>query len=218
METTRITAIRHGETDWNVERRLQGHKDIALNARGQWQAQRVGAALAQETVDSIYSSDLQRAHATARAIQQARAGSAGVVPALHLDQGLRERAFGSFEGQTYEAIAAQWPEESRRWRQRDPDFAPPGGESPLQTQARVAQCVQAIAERHPGQSIVLVTHGGVLDMLYRLATGQSVNAARSWELGNAAINRLLWTGHSLSLIGWSDSRHLDEATLDETSV
>jgi len=212
LGATRIVAVRHGETDWNVDTRIQGQLDIGLNDKGRWQAQRVAEALADETLDAIYSSDLVRAFATAQAIAAAQADG-GLVVQPH--SGLRERAFGKFEGHTYAAIEAQWPEESRLWRIRDPDFAPPGGESPLRVMARVAQTVDDIAARHPNQQIALVAHGGVMDMLYRLATQQSVSAPRTWELGNTSINRLLWTPEGLTLVGWSDTRHLDGAQRDE---
>ncbi len=207
MVSTRIIAVRHGETDWNVATRLQGHTDIALNANGQWQATQVARALADEALDRVYSSDLSRARSTAQAIaDHNRHPSAREV---HVHPGLRERAFGVFEGHTYEAIAAQWPEDSLRWKRREPDFAPGGGESPAQLMARVQQTLDALAAPHLGGQIALVAHGGVLDVLYRLATRQSVSAPRTWELGNAAINRLLWTPDGLSLVGWGDTRHLE---------
>jgi probable phosphoglycerate mutase len=209
---TRIIAVRHGETDWNVDTRIQGQLDIGLNDKGRWQAQRVAQALAEEALDAVYSSDLSRAFATAQAIAAAQAD--GALP-VQAHSGLRERGFGKFEGHTYAAIEAQWPDEARLWRIRDPHFAPDGGESPVQVMQRVGQAVNAIAERHPDQQIVLVAHGGVMDMLYRLATQQSVSAPRTWELGNTAINRLLWTPEALTLVGWSDTRHLDGAQRDE---
>jgi probable phosphoglycerate mutase len=209
---TRIIAVRHGETDWNVDTRIQGQIDIALNDKGRWQAQRVAQALAEDAVDAVYSSDLSRAYATAQAIAAAQTSLA--LP-VQTHQGLRERGFGKFEGHTYAAIQEQWPEESRLWRIRDPHFAPDGGESPVQVIERVAQAVSDIAAHHLGQQIVLVAHGGVMDMLYRLATQQSVSAPRTWELGNTAINRLLWTPDGLTLVGWSDTRHLDGAQRDE---
>lgn len=216
MAATRIVAVRHGETAWNVDTRIQGQLDIGLNKRGMWQAQRVGQALADEAIDHIYSSDLSRAHTTAQAIAQlANLPSARTV---RLHSGLRERGFGTFEGQTWAAIAEQWPEESRRWKQRDPHFAPPGGETPTQLLARVSRTVEEIAAQHLGEHIVLVAHGGVMDMLYRLATRQELHAPRTWELGNAAINRLLWTPDALTLVGWADTGHLDESTLDESST
>ena len=211
----RITAVRHGETAWNVDTRIQGQIDIGLNARGQWQAQQLGAALAEHGLNHIYTSDLARAHHTALAI----AKHAGIAPqAVALHAGLRERAFGVFEGRTHAEIEAQWPQDALRWRQRVPDWAPQGGESPLQLRQRVAQTVAHIAARHPGEHIALVAHGGVLDMLYRLATGQKVNAVRTWELGNCAINRLLWTPEGLTLVGWADTGHLEAAARDETTA
>ena len=136
--------------------------------------------------------------------------------ALHT--GLRERGFGIFEGQTYAQISQDWPEESRRWRQRDPHFAPQGGETLTQLRERIHHTVNILAEQHIGEQIVLVAHGGVMDALYRLATGQDIESPRTWDLGNAAINRLLWTRDGLTLVGWSDTRHLDEAALDEASA
>lgn len=216
IESTRITAVRHGETAWNVDTRIQGQLDIGLNDRGLWQAQRVGAALADEPIDTIYSSDLIRAHHTAQAI--ARLNCNPLARNVHLHPGLRERGFGTFEGKTWADIETHWPEESKRWRQRDPHFAPPGGETPLQLHARVSHTLNALASRHLGQHIVLVAHGGVLDILYRLATAQPLHAARTWELGNAAINRLLWTGESVTLVGWGDARHLEDSALDESTT
>lgn len=216
MSATRIIAIRHGETAWNVDTRIQGQLDIDLNDKGRWQAQRVAQALADETIHHVYSSDLSRARATAHAIAQHATEPTAREVQLHT--GLRERGFGTFEGQTWADIETHWPEESRRWRQRDPHFAPPGGETPLQVRARVAQTVNAIASQHPGQQIVLVAHGGVMDVLYRLATSQELSAPRTWELGNASINRLLWTPDALTLVGWSDTRHLDGSALDESST
>lgn len=216
MEATRIIAIRHGETAWNVDTRLQGHTDIGLNDRGQWQAQRVALALAEENVDAIYSSDLSRAHATAQAIAQRNTQLTQKQVPTHT--GLRERGFGIFEGQTYAEIASNFPEESERWRTRDPHFAPPGGESLLQLRERIARTVTELASRHVGQQIVIVAHGGVMDALYRLATQLDVAAPRTWGLGNAAINRLLWTPDGLTLVGWADDYHLDDAFADDSAT
>lgn len=216
MSPTRIIAVRHGETAWNVDTRIQGQLDIGLNDKGQWQAERVGQALADEPIARIYASDLMRAHHTALAI--ARHTNNTEAREVHLHKGLRERGFGKFEGHTYAAIEAQWPDESRRWRQREPDFAPEGGESPVQVMARVERTIAELAAPHAGEQIVVVAHGGIMDMLYRLATRQTVSAPRTWELANTAINRLLWTPDGLSLVGWADTRHLDEDALDETGT
>ena len=126
--------------------------------------------------------------------------------------------FGVFEGKTFAEIEAHWPEQARRWRQRDPEFAPEGGESLLQFRQRVTGTAQRLAASHRGEQIVLVGHGGVMDVLYRAATGQELQAPRTWELGNAAINRLLWSEQGFTLVGWSDRRHLEDEPLDETTA
>ncbi len=207
---TRIILIRHGETDWNTQTRIQGHIDIALNRRGRWQAQRLGAALADQGLAAVYSSDLQRARETAQAVADASGLSVQVSPTL------RERAFGSFEGHTFAEIEAQWPEQAMRWRRRDPSFGPPGGETLQAFFERSLQAVHDLAAAHHGQAVAMVAHGGVLDCLYRAATGQSLGAARTWAMANAGINRLLRAGDVLTLVGWADVSHLDdEPTLDE---
>jgi probable phosphoglycerate mutase len=211
-EPTRILAIRHGETAWNVDTRIQGHLNIPLNATGHWQAKRLGQALAAEKIAAIYASDLSRAHETA--LYVSRASGIPVVPEL----GLRERGFGDFEGRTFAEIEIALPDQAARWRKRDPAFAPTGGESLLQVQERVLATVDRLAKAHPGELIVMVGHGGVMDVLYRAATRLDLQAARTWLLGNTAVNRLLWTPEGLSLVGWSDTQHLADAVLDESST
>jgi probable phosphoglycerate mutase len=210
MQATRIIAVRHGETAWNVDTRIQGHLDIALNDTGHWQARQVARALADEPLAAVYSSDLQRAHATAQAIAQASGAP------LVAEPGLRERRFGELEGRTFAEIEAELPEQARRWRQRDPHFAPAGGETLVQLRERIAATTHRLAAQHTEQLIVLVAHGGVLDMLYRLATGLDLQAPRTWLVTNASINRLLWTPQGLTLVGWADTQHLDTGSRDET--
>jgi probable phosphoglycerate mutase len=213
MQATRIIALRHGETDWNVDTRIQGTLDIDLNETGRWQARRAAQALSKEEIDAVYSSDLLRAWDTACTIATTIGQEAQAV------QTLRERSFGIFEGRTFLEIEATWPEQTLRWRQRDPHWKPEGGESLQELRQRIELAVFSLAERHPGEQIVLVAHGGVLDVMYRLATRQDLQTPRSWNLGNATINRLLWTPEGLSLVGWADTRHLeDDEALDETSA
>ncbi|MGZ5847184.1 MAG: histidine phosphatase family protein [Ramlibacter sp.] len=213
MDPTRIIAIRHGETSWNADARIQGQLDIGLNETGRWQAQRVGQALADEPITAVYSSDLERAQATAQSISEVK----GVPVIPH--EGLRERSFGMFEGRTFDEIHQTWPEHANSWRKRIPEWQPPeGGESLLQLRERVTRTLEQLAARHPGEQIVVVAHGGVLDALYRVATGQDVNSPRTWELPNGAINRLLWTPQGFTLVGWSDTQHLDHAAADENTA
>ena len=210
MQTlTRVIAIRHGETAWNVDTRIQGQLDIPLNDTGRWQARRMAQALADEPLQAIYASDLGRAHQTATALADATG-----LP-VHADIGLRERGFGIFQGLTFKEIEARWPHESERWRKRDPDFGPEGGETLSAFYARCISTAERLAAAHPGETIALVAHGGVMDCLYRAASRIDLRAPRTWQLGNASINRLLYTGDGFTLVGWSDTQHLDAAALDE---
>lgn len=202
-EPTRIFVLRHGQTAWNAGLRIQGQLDLPLDDTGRWQAARAAQALAGEPLAAIYSSDLQRALATAQAL----AASTGAP--IVTDARLRERAFGRFEGLTYAEIHRDFPDEAERWRRREPGFGPGGGEALVPFYARCVDTVCELAAAHPGQAVAVVAHGGVLDCLYRAATGQGLSAPRSWQLGNATINRLLFNGEHLALVGWSDTAHLE---------
>lgn len=210
-EPTRIIAIRHGETTWNVDTRIQGHLDIPLNETGRKQAERMALALADEPISAIYASDLTRAWETAQYL--------ACIQGMEVtrEEGLRERGFGDFEGKTFAEIAALLPDQSMRWRKRDPEFAPAGGESLIALRSRVVATAERLAAAHPGELIAMVGHGGVMDVLYRAATRLDIQAPRTWELGNAAINRLLWTPEGFTLVGWADTQHLDDGTLDDSA-
>ena len=212
MQVTRILAVRHGETAWNRDTRIQGHTDIDLNDQGRLQARRLALALRDEPLAAIYASDLSRARATAQAVADLQGQAVQTHP------GLRERRFGRFEGLTWAEIEAQHPEEALAWRKRHPEVAPPGGESLLQLRERIVSTVQALASRHAGEQIMIVAHGGVLDILYRASTRLDLQAPRTWELPNTAVNRLLWSPEGLSLVGWADTTHLQDAGLDEQSA
>ena len=212
MDSTLILAIRHGETAWNREGRLQGHLNLPLNALGERQAERLGAALADQPIDAIYASDLDRAAVTARHL----AAPHGL--AVRLDERLRERAFGIHEGKLWTEIESGFPEDALRWRRRDPDFEPPGGESLVTLYARCIAVVSELAAAHAGQTIAIVAHGGVMDCLYRAATRIDLQAPRSWVLSNTSINRLLRSPQGFSLVGWNDDQHLQGLTLDDPGV
>lgn len=204
-EATRILAIRHGQTAWNADSRIQGHTDIALDDVGEWQAQRLALALGEDELQAIYSSDLMRARQTAAPL----AAHNGLQS--RVDPGLRERGFGEFEGLSFKQIEQRWPDQAEAWRRRDPDFGARGGEVLRDFRDRVLAAVTRLARSHRGQSIALVTHGGVLDLLYREATRLALDAPRTWQLANASINRLLHSGEGLVLVGWADVGHLEPA-------
>lgn len=205
QDATRILAIRHGQTAWNADGRIQGHTDIALDAHGRWQAEQLALALADEDLQVVYSSDLSRAQQTAMPLARRK----GLQ--VQLEPGLRERGFGEFEGSSFGQIEQRWPEQAAAWRRRDPEFGAPGGEVLREFRERVIASVARLASRHRGQHIALVTHGGVLDLLYREATRVALDAPRTWQLANAGINRLLHAGEGLVLVGWADVGHLEPA-------
>jgi len=211
MQATRLIAVRHGETDWNVQSRLQGQTDVPLNEQGRRQAACLPAALAHDLPDVIYSSDLARALDTARAV----ADSLG-LPVL-TDQGLRERHFGLFEGYTYTEVEERWPDDSARWRRREPNFGPDGGETLQGFYDRSVDALTRIAARHPDSTVMVVAHGGVLDCFYRAASKIALDAPRTWAMPNTGINRLLYTGDAFTLIGWADTGHLGDMARDETN-
>jgi probable phosphoglycerate mutase len=210
---TEILLIRHGETDWNVEKRLQGHCDIALNAEGVRQAAALGHVLRDEPLDAIYSSDLQRARDTAQAIAAVR----GMT--LQTDPGLRERCFGAFEGLVHSEISERYPADFLAWKRRDLDARYTEGERRAETlrefAARALASVARVASMDGHQRIAVVTHGGVLDTLYRHAYGLGYEHARNFDVLNGSINRLQWDGTRFHVLQWADVSHLAQAALDE---
>ena len=211
--STKIILIRHGETAWNAERRLQGHIDIGLNDAGRRQADALAAALAGAPLAAIVASDLRRARQTAQAVADQHD-----LP-VHSDRQLRERCYGGFEGLLYAEIAQRYPSEYAAWQGRDIDAVMPSGarvaESFRQFHARALAAVVNWAERHAGQTIAIVAHGGVLECIYRAALGLPLDTARDFQIFNASINRFSVAGGKCSLKHWGDVAHLAAAAIDE---
>lgn len=199
---TQLVVLRHGETAWNVERRVQGQLDIPLNATGRWQAEKLALALADAGIQALYSSDLQRTLDTAAPLARLTG-----LP-LQQDAQLRERHFGDWQGHTHDELAQRFPEQAQAWRRRDPDFGPPGGETLAAFHARALAAYTRLARDHPGQRVAVFAHGGLLDSLYRAATGQTLQAPGNWVCANARINRVLFHGEGFTLVGWNDDAHL----------
>lgn len=209
--TTRICLVRHGETDWNVERRLQGHEDIPLNKTGVAQARALGARLVDARFDAIYSSDLTRALDTAKQVSKTTGIPITLLPAV------RERNFGVFQGHTREEAEVLFPEIQARVTRREPDFVPPDGESLRQCFERIARVLESLADQHAGQTILLVAHGGVLDAARRFVTAMPLQQPRDYELGNAALNWLARAEGIWTMGDWNDQSHLSSSR-DELPV
>lgn len=213
---TEILLIRHGETAWNAIKRLQGHLDIPLNAEGERQAAALGRALRDESLDAIFSSDLQRARQTAQAIAVPR----GMV--VRTEPGLRERCYGAFEGMLYAEISQRFPEAYKAWQARDIDARFPEGVFAAETlrefSNRAVGAIKRIVSEGKYRRVALVSHGGVLEAAYRAAQGLGYAHARDFDIFNASVNRFVWDGSQLKLEAWGDVTHLDEletALLDE---
>ena len=216
MASLEILLIRHGETAWNAERRLQGHLDIGLNEAGLRQAAALGRALRDTPLDAIWSSDLQRAGQTAAAIAAPRG-----MP-VQRDAGLRERCFGVFEGLLYADLASLHPQAYRAWQARELDARYPAGVYRAETLREFSQrsldtiARLAAASRGPLRRVAMVTHGGVLECAYRAATGTSLSLQRDFAILNASVNRLRWSvDDGLEIVDWADVRHLSRDALDE---
>lgn len=210
-QATHICLVRHGETDWNVERRLQGHEDIPLNAVGVAQARALAASLARTQFDAIYSSDLIRARHTAEHV-----AALTDVPVTLL-AAARERNFGIFQGLTRQEAEQRFPSMQAQVARREPDFVPPEGESLRQCFDRIARLLDSLANEHMGQRVLLVAHGGVLDAARRFVTRMPLHLPRDFELGNAALNWLSRVDGSWILNSWNDQRHL-QSSRDELQV
>jgi 2,3-bisphosphoglycerate-dependent phosphoglycerate mutase len=207
-QPTRLCIVRHGETAWNAEHRVQGQLDVPLNAVGLAQAQAIARALAGEKFDVIYSSDLSRALQTAQPL------AALLDLPIQRDEGLRERHYGIFERLTYAEVKVTFPEDYARFAARDPDYAFRTGESLKDFSERSIAAVTRIADRHPGQSILVFTHGGVLDELYRSIHSIPVSAPREFGIPNCGINRLTRDAGAWNMECWADIAHLENALDD----
>jgi len=208
MSTTTLVLVRHGETAWNAEGRVQGQTDVPLNEIGRAQAEALVPVLGAEVFGAIYSSDLQRVRETA----QPAAKALGLEVAL--EAGLRERHYGMFETLTYVECRERFPAEFERFRAKELEFDFGSGESLQAFNARALASVGAIAARHAGEAVLVFTHGGGLEMLYRAATARGLRSVRDFEIPNAAINRFEFAAGRWRLRAWADCAHL-EAALDD---
>lgn len=214
MTITRLCLIRHGETTWNVEKRLQGHTDIPLNSRGEAQALQMAQAIKSTKLkfDVLYTSDLKRAFDTANALVQLLDMQAQV------DSALRERHFGALQGLSIEEAPQLKPDIWRAHISRELDHELEGGESIRQFASRVQGALDAIVQQHEGKTILLVSHGGTLDMMYRIASDQALSAERVASVPNASLNWINHNGASWSVEQWADTRHLDGRTLENVDL
>ncbi|MDO6385242.1 histidine phosphatase family protein [Uliginosibacterium sp. 31-12] len=212
MPPTRICLVRHGETAWNAEQRLQGHEDISLNARGLTQAIAAAQALSSQRFAAIYCSDLQRAAVTAATIAALHGTEARLEPRF------RERHFGALQGLTRTEAEVRYPGLYPRIRMREPATVPPdNGESLAAFAERISSVLLELALRHPGEDLLVVSHGGCMDIMYRLVTGKPLEEPRDFPLSNATLNWISYEAGNWALLSWDERSHL-QTSCDEISA
>ena len=206
---TRLCLVRHGETEWNAARRIQGQIDIGLNETGLRQAAGAGRWLSRAGIVALYSSDLKRAWTTALVIGDAL----GLVPVSVPE--MRERRYGVFEGLTYDEAKAKHPDGYAAFEGRNANYNFENGESLSEMFARVTGKLQEIAAANVGQNVVIVLHGGVLDIINRFVRGNSLETPRDFLIPNAGLNWIATVDDRWRIETWGETAHLEAGALDE---
>lgn len=200
---TELILARHGETEWNTRGVMQGHLDSPLTPAGVEQAHVLGQRIARMQPDHLYSSDLGRAHETAKIV-------AGYYPSpIHLDPGLREKNVGIFQGHDWQTIRTKFAEVYREYEHADPDYAVPDGESHHQFLYRIMTTLERIAVRHAGERILIVSHGGIVSAVFRHILGIPRHAPRRYRLKNTSITRIVVERGEWLLDTFGDTAHLE---------
>lgn len=213
ITTTRICFIRHGETDWNVGKRIQGQTDIPLNETGRAQALAMAFNAAHYNFSAIYSSDLSRARETAQVLADRFELEVKTLPQLG------ERHYGIFQGITRDEGAERYPDAYTLYLARDFEYDFETGESMQRFADRINEAVDWLTRHHSGQTIAAVSHAGVLDIIYRKATGRPLHTPRDFVIPNCALNWFHFDnqggiGQGWHLEAWDDHHHLAKVELD----
>jgi len=202
MQRTQLIIVRHGETEWNIKSIRQGNLDSRLTEKGMAQAKALAQRLTREHFTALYSSDLGRAVQTAEEVASVTGHE------IITDPRLRERHLGIFQGLSGEEIKQKHPEEYKLHRSLGPDYVIPGGESVKQQVARNIAYLNEIGSKHLGETIVVVTHGGVISGLFRHTFSIPFNAPRRFEFTNAGLNIFAYEEGNWFLLTWGDVSHL----------
>ena len=202
MAKTKIIVVRHGETEWNIEDRCQGHKDSPLTENGIKQAENVALRLADHNLSAIYTSDLGRAIQTAEIISEPSNLS------IKYDLRLRERNMGVLQGLTDSEMAKSFPEICSNLMKLDPDYIIPNGDSTRQSYSKNIECLNEIARSNPGDTVLIVTHGGVLINIFKYVVGLPLDSPRKFKVWSGSLNTFSYDGEGWELLGWGDVSHL----------
>lgn len=200
--STNFIVLRHGETVENTSGRWQGQMDGSLTLLGMAQAGAAGRRLTGYAIDVLIASDLGRTQHTARIIAEHSGHT------IHPDARLRERHFGAFQGLTTAEMAERYPQEWARLQSHDPTYAPPGGESLQELCERSLACFGELADRYEGRTVLVITHGGVLNCLLRTTLGLSLALPRRYSGRHLAFNRFVRNDKGWLMETWGDVNHL----------
>ncbi|KAA3616128.1 MAG: histidine phosphatase family protein [Calditrichaeota bacterium] len=199
---TQLIVVRHGQTEWNAVDRFQGHLDTNLSDLGEKQAKALASRIKDFQVEAIYSSDLKRAHSTAKPIAEK------LELSITTDERLRERHMGIFQGLTFAEIAQKFPSDYKKFMTWDPDYIIPQGESARQKHDRTMACFNEIADDNLGKEILVVSHGGTIDALFRHALELKLSQPRKYKNFNASINRFFRLDDTWMLATWGEISHM----------
>ncbi len=200
--TLRLLLVRHGETEWNVQRRYQGQTDVALSPKGILQAEALALRLSAESIDAAFASDLQRAWLTGQIVTQGR------EIALTPEPRMREMHFGMLEGLTFDEAQSQHADVIRAWLDNE-NQPPPGGEDLVGFSRRVKSVLEELQRNHASQTVLLVAHGGPLSEMARLMLGLSHGLRWSFLMDNAGLSEVRLDGGFPFIKTWNDTSHLN---------
>lgn len=206
MSKTEFYLVRHGETHWNAQSRMQGQQDSPLTEQGIAQAQAVSKRLRHIDFDHIYSSDLQRVVDTARPLVDVTGHDLLIEPRL------RERHYGIFEGLTYADIEREHTElyEAYRAQRNEPDFVIPKAETIRQLIERGMTIFHDLAERHQGERVAVFSHGGTLAAVLRTMLGVPIGGKQAFRLANGSISTVAWEADEWQILTLGEVTHLEE--------
>jgi probable phosphoglycerate mutase len=207
-----LILVRHGETEWNLDGRIQGHSDSRLTERGREHGRCAAARLAALKLAAVYASDLGRARETGEII--AAPHGLGVMT----KPDLRERCYGEFEGRTREEIVAADPEAFNTWLADRQRLAPPGGETQGELSDRVMRALREIAGAHRGETVAIAGHGGpIKSAVFRILDIPISSWDRTW-IANGSVTVLRGTGDELRVASFNDTSHIDQAQVERRYV
>ena len=212
MESSSIILIRHGETEWNRKGLIQGHSDSPLTELGRQQAKAVGRALREEKIDALICSFAGRAKETARLIGEAIEHTAIPIEGIH------ERGFGELQGLTMKEAGERFGQDVPYRMYHEPEFNDFSIESQSAFRDRVVSAINNTARAYAGKTVVVISHGGALNIIFKQTIGLALGAPRRYELRNCSINRIQVSEEQWTLSSWGDGNHLKQFSLDETTA